>query len=333
VVPAPPPRESTPAPRREAPHIAAEAAAAIPAAGESKKGRTGLVAGISLAAAALVGVALFVTKDKWLGPKAASPASAPRVENAMPVPETASAAAPAPTIEPPKVVDPKAVEAEARRLTAEREKPAKEAASRQAAGSATAPAPPVPTLQPAKTAAEAPPETAAREPEPEPLPVAAPPVVASPEVAPPAAAPPGVATAPPKPEAAAPAPVPTEVSIAEKPPAIPEPSSAPVREGDLVGPGEGVNEPRLVRLGAMSGLPSQARRVLRAADGSIGTPVFMALVGEKGSVLEMRIIRPSSYKFVDEAAARALKGATIQPATKDGVKVKMWKTFPIAVRP
>jgi TonB family protein len=59
----------------------------------------------------------------------------------------------------------------------------------------------------------------------------------------------------------------------------------------------------------------------------------MALVDERGAVVETRIIRPSSYKFVDDAAIRALKGATIQPATKDGVKVKMWKTFPIAVRP
>jgi hypothetical protein len=178
---------------------------------------------------------------------------------------------------------------------------------------ATAPGPAVTTLQPTRTAAEAQPEAAAKAPEP--LPVA----------------PPVVATAP-KTEPAA-APVPTEVSAPETPPTIPAPSSAPLSEGDLVGPGDGVTEPKLVRLGAMAGMPPQARQIKRASDGSIGTPVLMALVDEKGAVVETRLVRPSSYKFVDEAAARALKGATIQPATKDGVKVKMWKTFAIAVRP
>jgi TonB family protein len=83
----------------------------------------------------------------------------------------------------------------------------------------------------------------------------------------------------------------------------------------------------------MSALPSQARQVKRGADGSIGTPFLMALVDERGVVREIRVIKPSNYKFVDEAAVRALKGATILPATKDGVKVKMWKTFPISVKP
>jgi hypothetical protein len=144
---------------------------------------------------------------------------------------------------------------------------------------------------------------------------------------------PPVVAAPPKQEPAAAAPVPTEVSAPEKAPVIPVASNALVKEGDLVGPGEGVVEPRLQRLGPMSGLPMQARQVKRSPDGSIGTPVLMALVDERGVVVETRLIRPSSYKFADEAAARALKGATIEPATKDGVKVKMWKTFPIAVRP
>ena len=321
VPPAPAPRESAPAARREAPRAAAEAAASIPAAGESKRSRTGLIAGIGLAAAALVGVALFMTKDKWSGPKAAAPTPAPKAEVSAPAPETASAAAPAPVIEGPRVVDPKAVEAEARRLAAEREKAAKEAAKQTAAAKpGVAPAPAVLTLQPAKTAAEAPKEAAVNAPEP--LPVAAPPVVAPPVVA-----------APPKQEPAAAMPVPTEVSAPEKAPVIPAASNAPVKEGELVGPGEGVVEPRLLRLGPMSGLPTQARRLKRESDGSIGTPVLMALVDERGGVIETRLIRPSSFRFVDEAAARALKGATIEPATKDGVKVKMWKTFPIAVRP
>ncbi|HTS03452.1 MAG TPA: protein kinase, partial [Thermoanaerobaculia bacterium] len=316
VTPPGPPRESAAVPRREAPRAAAEAAPAIPAAGESKKGRTGLIAGIGLAAAALVGVALFMTKDRWGGPKPAPPAPAPKTE-AAPAPET-SAAAPAPTAEAPKVVDQRAVEAEARRLAAEHEKAAKDAGKQTAAAKpGSAQAPPVLTLQP-KTAGEAPKETAVKAPEP--LPVAPPPAVAPP------------VAAPPKQEIAS-APHPTAVPVAEKPAAVPAPSAAPVKEGDLVGPGEGVVEPRLVRLGAMRALPPEARQVSRAADGSIGTPVLMALVDERGVVVETRVIKPSAYKFVDEAAVLALKGATIQPATKDGVKVRMWKTFPIEVRP
>ena len=100
-----------------------------------------------------------------------------------------------------------------------------------------------------------------------------------------------------------------------------------------MGPGEGIVEPRLVRLGGIGTLPPQARQITRGGDGAIGTPFLMALVDERGVVLEIRVIKPSSYKFVDEAAVRSLKGATIQPATKDGVKVKMWKTFPITVKP
>ncbi len=312
--PAPLPRESAPAPRREAPRAAAEAAASIPAAGESKGSRTGLYAGIGVAIVALAAVAFFMTRDRS-GGKAAAPGPAPKTESAAPAPETAAAAAPAPAPEAQKIVDPKAVEAEARRLAAEREKAARDAAGK-GAGTSTAkpgPAPAVLTLQPAKTAAEAPPPAVVKAPEP--LPVAAPPVAA------------------PKVEPVAAAPVPTEVSVPEKPPAIPASSNAPVKEGDLVGPGEGVVEPKLVRLGAMSGLPPEARQVKRAADGSIGSPVLTALVDERGAVAEIRILQPSKYKFADDAAVRALKSATIVPATKDGVKVRMWKTFSIAVRP
>jgi TonB family protein len=215
-------------------------------------------------------------------------------------------------LEAPKIVDAKAVEAEARRLAAEREKAARDAMGREATAAKAGPAPAVLTLQPAR-AADVPKEVARA---PEPLPVAAPPVAA----------------APPKQEPAA-APVPTEVSVAEKPPAIPAPSTLPVNEGDLVGPGEGVVEPKLTRLGAMTGMPPQARQIKRNADGSIATAVLMALVTEKGGVADTRIVQPSAYKFADEAAVRALKSATIVPATKDGVKVRMWKTFTIAVRP
>jgi serine/threonine protein kinase/CheY-like chemotaxis protein len=315
-------RPSTPVPEtRPAPRRAVGESAAVPtlfAADESKRSRVGLVAGIGIAAAVLIAGGLFLTKDSWSGAKQPVVPTAPKTEPATASSLSAASAAPSPALpvaEAAKVVDPKAVDAEARRLAAEREKALREAAAKQpatagkpAAVSAQAPAVGLVPVRPG----EPPRAIEASVPTPGPAEV-----VVEPTAKP----------APPPP------PLPTEVSVPDKPPVIPAASNAPVQEGDLVGSGEGVLEPRLVRLGGMGNLPPQARQIKRAADGSIGTPFLMALVDERGVVRDIRVIKPSSYKFVDEAAVRSLKGATIQPATKDGVKVKMWKTFSITVKP
>ncbi len=333
-IPAPEPRPE-PAPRR----AVGERAAALPAMGESRKSRTGLVVGIGLAAVALVAGGLFVTKNRWSGarppvtagvaktePAAASTLSAVSVASEQAGPPAAALA------EPAKVVDPRAVEAEARRVTTEREKALREAAKQAGAAGKPASA----SVPPAAAVGLAPVKVA-EPPGPSEIPATASTVAKGPESA--ATAVPISRAPEPKPaetvaeEPKSVASLPVEVSVPDRAPVIPAASSAPVKEGDLVGPGEGVVEPRLVRLGSMSNLPVQARQIRRAADGSIGTPFLMALVDERGGVQEVRVIKPSSYKFVDEAAIRSLKGATIQPATKDGVKVKMWKTFPITVKP
>ncbi|MDL2718031.1 MAG: TonB family protein, partial [Acidobacteriota bacterium] len=332
-MPAPEPRPE-PAPRR----AVGERAAVLPAAGESRKSRTGLVAGIGLAAVALVAGGLYVTKDRWSGARPPVTAGAPKTEPApaSAVPGTSEQPlAPAAALpEPAKVVDPRAVEAEARRVTAEREKALREAAKQPgiAGKPATVSVPPAPVVGLAAAKAAEPPRPSEVQAAPS---AAASTVARAPESASTATM---VARTPePKPEivaeAKAAAPPPVEVSVPDRAPVIPAASNAPVAEGDLVGPGEGVVEPRLVRLGSIGGLPTQARQIKRAADGTIGTPFLMALVDEKGGVQDIRVIKPSSYRFVDEAAMRALKNATILPATKDGVKVKMWKTFPINVKP
>jgi CheY-like chemotaxis protein/tRNA A-37 threonylcarbamoyl transferase component Bud32 len=331
-IPAPKPHP-TPAAR----HAMGESAAApvLFAVGESKESRAGLVAGIGIAAAVLVVGALFVTKDRWSGAKPPVTAPAPKTEASAAsassaVPEALSPALPA--AEPAKIVDPKAVEAEARRLGTEREKALRDAAAKQLAAAgkpatAAAQAPAVVGLAPVMPAE--PPRagdtSSASVPAPKSVEPSSATVVPAPEPRPAEAA----AEAAPKPTL----PPPAEVPVPDKPPVVPAASNTPVSEGDLVGPGEGVLEPQLVRLGGMGNLPLQARQIKRAADGSIGTPFLMALVDERGVVLEIRVVKPSSYWFVDEAAVRSLKGATIQPATKDGVKVKMWKTFPITVKP
>jgi eukaryotic-like serine/threonine-protein kinase len=329
--PAAPATEPRPEPATRRAVGESAAAPALVAAGESRKSRTGLVAGIGVAAAVLVAGALYVTKDRWSGAKQPVLVPAPTTESATAARLSAASAVPSPlppAVEPVKVVDPKAVEAEVRRLSAEREKALREAAAKQAgtAGKpATASAPAVIGLAPGKPAE---PPRANEVPVASPKPVepsAEPSIALAPESRPaePVAEPASKSAPPP----------PAEISVPDKPPVIPAASSAPVKEGDIVGPGEGVVEPRLVHLGVMSSLPAQARQIRRGGDGSIGTPFLMALVDERGVVQEIRVIKPSNYKFVDEAAVRALKGATILPATKDGVKVKMWKTFPISVKP
>ncbi|HEX5856216.1 MAG TPA: TonB family protein [Thermoanaerobaculia bacterium] len=303
---------------------------ALFAPGESRKSRAGLVAGIAVAAAVLVAGALYVTKDRWSGAKPPALVPAPATESAASLSAPAVPSPLPPAVEPAKIVDAKAVEAEARRLTAEREKALREISARQAGtagkpATASAQAPAAVGLAPAASA-EPPRPIEVPVPSPKPVEPAAEPSIgraAEPRPAEPVAEP---ASKPPPPP-------PAEVSVPDRPPVIPAASSAPVKEGDIVGPGEGVVEPRLVRLGAMGSLPSQARQIRRGTDGSIGTPFLMALVDERGVIQEVRVLKPSSYKFVDDAAVRALKGATILPATKDGVKVKMWKTFPITVKP
>ncbi|MGZ6970426.1 MAG: protein kinase domain-containing protein, partial [Thermoanaerobaculia bacterium] len=313
----------TPAPRRAVGESAA--IPTLPAAGESKRSRAGLVAGIGIAAAALVAGGLFLTKDRWSGAKPPMVPTAPKTEPATANALSAASATPSPALlvaEAAKVVDPKAVEAEVRRVAAEREKALREAAAKQPAtagkpATVFAQAPAVLGLAPVRPAE---PPRAIEAPVPTPNLAE---VVVEPTARP---APPPLPTSPPPP-------LPTEVSVPDKQPVIPAASSAPVKVGDLVGPGEGVVEPRLVRVGPMSSLPPQARQIRRGADGSIGMAILMALVDERGAIQEIRILKPSSYKFVDEAAIHSLKNATILPATKDGVKVKMWKSFPVSVKP
>ncbi len=321
VLPAPPKSQSAPKPT--SPIRMAESTAALDAGPGSKKSRLGLIAGIAIAAVALLAVGFFVLRG-WgraapEAPKAAIPSPA-----APATPETvaqATAAVPAP--EAPKIVDPKLVEAEAKRLTAETEKMRREAEKKSGVPPSTAAAAP-PAVSLAPRGAIEPPkpaEAAPVRPTPQPVATSEPPVVRpSPAEVPPPAAAAAPSTAPP----------------ASASPASPETSAAAgaVAEGDLVGPGENVVEPRIVRMGSFSGLPPQAGQLARSTpDKTLGTCIIMALVDETGAVKEMRVLKSATYKFADDVAQRALRSAKITPPTKDGVKVKMWSTFAVTVKP
>jgi TonB family protein len=267
----------------------------------------------------LVAVGVLVLRNRGGPPAPAVPVATP------PAPPATVAAPPetgGPPVEAQKVVDQKLVEAEARRLAAEAEKARREAEKKRTAGklpAATAVPPPGLSLapqgplQPPKAT-----ETPPAKPSPQAVAAPPPPVV---KVAPPAEPQPAVeeaATKPPPPTAAPVAPTPA--------------NSGPV-EGELVGPGEGVVEPKVLAMGAFTGLPPQAWQLAHASgDGSLGTSILMALIDENGKVTDVRVVKGAPFKFVDEAAIRALRNAKIAPATKFGVKVKMWSTIAVTVK-
>ena len=285
------------------------------------KSKAGLFAGIGVAVVVLgIGGYFLATSGKTAAPPTGAP----------PVPAAATPATIAPdsagpgtvTTAPERVVDQGAVTEEARRLAALRAEELRKAAATRGDVPPPAKGPAVPSPDVTLNASR---------------PIQ-PPVKAEAAV-PTASAPARPTEAPARPTPETPriveAPKPVEAAPAAPAPAapIPPPSNAPAKVGDLVGPGEGVVEPRLLRLGTFPGLSPQVRQMRRAADGTIGTPIVQALVTENGTVAETRVIRPSGARIIDEAAVAALRTARIEPATKDGVPVKMWKAFAIGVKP
>ncbi len=158
-------------------------------------------------------------------------------------------------------------------------------------------------------------------PEPEPRAVTSRTVEPAPASPPPSVAPVQAPAVDPEPAPVRPAPV-------ESAPApIPAPAAPRVQVGDLVRPGPGVQTPKLLRLPQPT-YPAAARRLNKAA-----TVDVRVLVDEKGKVLQTEppSIR-AGYGF-DEAAVDVASRATYTPATKDGVRVKMWSVLRVAFKP
>ena len=109
--------------------------------------------------------------------------------------------------------------------------------------------------------------------------------------------------------------------FAQTPPAaVPQAAETPqVKEGDLVRPGAGVKPPVLVSL-TKPEYPAMARRMKVE-----GTVIVSLLVDETGRVAETRLESGVSQKVgINEAALAAVRSAVFSPATKAGVRVKMW---------
>jgi TonB family protein len=153
----------------------------------------------------------------------------------------------------------------------------------------------------------------------------------------------------PRTEPAAPPPAPATVPAAQPPPSTPAtdraesppapvnpapvvPAPAPPRQpqvqvGDLVQAGPGVVAPKLVSQPDPR-YPPAAQRLNRAAQVDI-----KVLVDERGRVLDSELLGAKAGFGFDEAALDAARRAVFQPATKDGVRVKMWRTMRVNFKP
>jgi TonB family protein len=230
----------------------------------------------------------------------AEPESAPvAAPPAAPAAEKPAATAPTPTTTPkPAASEPKPAERSEPAAAA----PVVETPKAAAATPEREPAP-APTTSPTTTATE--PE---QEPEPEP---------AEPEPEP---------TAPPVEPASRPAAPATErpTPTTSPAPAAAAPVAPRTRQGDLVTLGAGVTTPVLVSIDKPE-YPPIARR-MRVE----GTVVMSLLVDENGRVVDVRLERGVNLNVgMNEAALAAARSATFRPATKEGVRVKVWHQMSI----
>jgi len=91
--------------------------------------------------------------------------------------------------------------------------------------------------------------------------------------------------------------------------------------------GPGVQPPELVSFPKPE-YPPLARKM-----GVQGTVVLSVLVDETGRVQDARIIESVKQNVgFNEAALATVHGARYKPATKDGVRVKMWTRLRIPFR-
>ena len=108
----------------------------------------------------------------------------------------------------------------------------------------------------------------------------------------------------------------------------PVPAAPPVREGDLIELGAATELPMLVK-SVNPVYPSSAQRL-----GVAGSITVNALIDEKGNVIDTAILKGIQDDMgLGKSAETAVKKWKFQPARKNGVAVKVWKSFVIAFKP
>ena len=108
-------------------------------------------------------------------------------------------------------------------------------------------------------------------------------------------------------------------------PSAPRPQQ--VQVGDLVQGGPGVVAPKIVSQPEPR-YPPAAQRLNRAA-----TVDIKVLVDERGRVVDAELLGAKAGFGFDESALDAAKRAVFQPATKDAIRVKMWRTLRVNFKP
>ncbi len=291
VIPAPPPPQ--PAPLAEVSQVSPP----------PRRTPIALITGLSVVLVAVIAIYLLVVRQK-------------------PQPQGGATAAP--------TAVPGAVEL-ARQIAAEEmAKQQAEASKQERPNSVPAPAPPEaagqaaarephPTAAPARAPAASPRErpTAAAAVAPTAVPAAPSPVPAAPTAVP---------TAAPSVEPTQPPPPPTEAPVATRAPLVAPVEQVPaVKEGDLLSitqvdsPPEPISSPK-------PAYPPVAER--QRVGGSV---ILSVLVDERGAVDDVKVLRGIRPDFgLDAAAVSAVRRWRYKPATKNGVKVKVWYTQTIA---
>jgi TonB family protein len=103
-------------------------------------------------------------------------------------------------------------------------------------------------------------------------------------------------------------------------------SAGGIKPGDLVQLGPGVVKPQVAGMPEPR-YPAAARRMNRAAQVDL-----KVLVDERGNVLQAESTGSKVGFGFDEAAMEAARRSTFHPATKDGVRVKMWTMMRVTFR-
>ena len=114
---------------------------------------------------------------------------------------------------------------------------------------------------------------------------------------------------------------------AEQAETVPPSPAPPPAVGDLVEMGPGVERPRMVGR-PQPRYPPAASRLNKQADVQL-----RLLIDENGSVARIEPVGEKVGFGFDEAAAAAARGTRWVPATKLGVRVKMWVDLKISFRP
>jgi TonB family protein len=121
---------------------------------------------------------------------------------------------------------------------------------------------------------------------------------------------------------AAPAPAPAPSTPPKPTPVETSPASpsAATKEGDMVDPAE-VDDMPVAQVRVRPEYPRVAK--MRRSEGIV---ILSLLVNEKGRVDQVKVLRKAADSLLDEAATKAAKDWTYLPGKKDGKKIKTWVT-------